>query len=239
MPRRWATIVFAIMLLSMWTNLLARTYAWMVLLQRTGVINKTLMGLGLIDRAAAAGQQPDRRHHRHDLHHAALRHPAAARHHPRHRSGHPPGGRRSAAPPAGRRSDRVPPSAGPARHRCRRADGLRHVARLLRDAGAARRHRQHDAGRTDRPVRPVARQLGHGRCRGLRAAGRHARRSTPCSCGSSAAAPAWEGAEMLLEFRPPRRPGNGCSSASPSWSACSSCCRSSSSSPSPSAPRSG
>lgn len=32
----------------MWTNLLARTYAWMVLLQRTGVINKTLMGLGLI-----------------------------------------------------------------------------------------------------------------------------------------------------------------------------------------------
>ena len=32
----------------MWTNLLARTYAWMVLLQRTGVINRTLMGLGLI-----------------------------------------------------------------------------------------------------------------------------------------------------------------------------------------------
>ena len=32
----------------MWTNLLARTYAWMVLLQRTGVINKTLIGLGLI-----------------------------------------------------------------------------------------------------------------------------------------------------------------------------------------------
>ena len=34
----------------MWTNLLARTYAWMVLLQRTGVINKTLMNLGLIDQ---------------------------------------------------------------------------------------------------------------------------------------------------------------------------------------------
>ena len=32
----------------MWTNLLTRTYAWMVLLQRTGVINKALMGLGLI-----------------------------------------------------------------------------------------------------------------------------------------------------------------------------------------------
>lgn len=34
----------------MWTNLLARTYAWMVLLQRTGVINKVLIGLGLIDK---------------------------------------------------------------------------------------------------------------------------------------------------------------------------------------------
>jgi putative spermidine/putrescine transport system permease protein len=41
-------LVFGIILLSMWTNLLVRTYAWMVLLQRTGIINKTLMGLGLI-----------------------------------------------------------------------------------------------------------------------------------------------------------------------------------------------
>ncbi len=48
MPKRWASIVFAVLLLSMWTNLLTRTYAWMVLLQRTGIINKTLMGLGLI-----------------------------------------------------------------------------------------------------------------------------------------------------------------------------------------------
>ncbi|RVP14359.1 ABC transporter permease [Sinorhizobium meliloti] len=50
MPSRAASIVFAILLLSMWTNLLARTYAWMVLLQRTGVINKVLIGLGLIDK---------------------------------------------------------------------------------------------------------------------------------------------------------------------------------------------
>jgi putative spermidine/putrescine transport system permease protein len=50
MPGRVASIVFAILLLSMWTNLLARTYAWMVLLQRTGVINKVLIGLGLIDK---------------------------------------------------------------------------------------------------------------------------------------------------------------------------------------------
>ena len=49
MPERRAMMLFAIVLLSMWTNQLVRTYAWMVLLQRTGVINKTLMQLGLID----------------------------------------------------------------------------------------------------------------------------------------------------------------------------------------------
>lgn len=49
MPRRWAGVIFAIILLSMWTNLLARTYAWMVLLQQTGLINRSLMALGLIE----------------------------------------------------------------------------------------------------------------------------------------------------------------------------------------------
>lgn len=53
MPEKWSRIVLAIIILSMWTNLLARTYAWMVLLQRTGVINKTLMALGLIDKPLA------------------------------------------------------------------------------------------------------------------------------------------------------------------------------------------
>jgi putative spermidine/putrescine transport system permease protein len=49
-PRRWSTLLFGIIVLSMWTNLLARTYAWMVLLQRTGIINHTLMQLGLISQ---------------------------------------------------------------------------------------------------------------------------------------------------------------------------------------------
>lgn len=52
-PRRWAAVLFGIIILSMWTNLLARTYAWMVLLQRTGVINRTLIELGLIDQPLA------------------------------------------------------------------------------------------------------------------------------------------------------------------------------------------
>lgn len=50
MPRRWAGVIFAVILLSMWTNLLARTYAWMVLLQQTGLINRVLMATGLTDK---------------------------------------------------------------------------------------------------------------------------------------------------------------------------------------------
>lgn len=53
MPERWSRLVLAIIVLSMWTNLLARTYAWMVLLQRTGVVNKMLIGLGIIDKPLA------------------------------------------------------------------------------------------------------------------------------------------------------------------------------------------
>ncbi len=50
MPSALASIVFGVIILSMWTNLLTRTYAWMVLLQRTGVINRTLIALGIVDQ---------------------------------------------------------------------------------------------------------------------------------------------------------------------------------------------
>lgn len=50
MPSGWSAVFLAVVILSMWTNLLARTYAWMVLLQRTGMINKMLMALGLINQ---------------------------------------------------------------------------------------------------------------------------------------------------------------------------------------------
>ena len=53
MPSYRANILLAIIVLSMWTNLLTRTYAWMVLLQRTGVINKTLISWGIIDTPIA------------------------------------------------------------------------------------------------------------------------------------------------------------------------------------------
>lgn len=47
-PRKLSSVLFSILLLSMWTNLLARTFAWMVLLQATGPINRMLMAIGII-----------------------------------------------------------------------------------------------------------------------------------------------------------------------------------------------
>ncbi|ACQ98791.1 ABC transporter permease [Burkholderia pseudomallei] len=52
-PRKVSSLLFSILLLSMWTNLLARTFAWMVLLQATGLINRTLTALGLIHEPLA------------------------------------------------------------------------------------------------------------------------------------------------------------------------------------------
>ncbi|QNH04760.1 ABC transporter permease [Ectopseudomonas composti] len=49
-PRGWGRWLLSIVLLSMWTSLLARTYAWLVLLQGSGVINAILMWLGLTDQ---------------------------------------------------------------------------------------------------------------------------------------------------------------------------------------------
>ncbi len=50
---RLATLVLGLVMLPFWTSVLVRTYAWLVLLQRTGVVNKTLLSLGWIDRPLA------------------------------------------------------------------------------------------------------------------------------------------------------------------------------------------
>jgi putative spermidine/putrescine transport system permease protein len=47
---RWSALVLGMVILPFWTSVLVRTYAWLVLLQRTGLINKALIGAGLIDR---------------------------------------------------------------------------------------------------------------------------------------------------------------------------------------------
>jgi ABC-type spermidine/putrescine transport system permease subunit I len=45
----WATLGFIFVLLPLWTSVLVRTYAWMVLLGRNGVFNRWLIGAGIID----------------------------------------------------------------------------------------------------------------------------------------------------------------------------------------------
>lgn len=53
LSRRAALIGLALVLLPFWTSLLVRTYAWLVLLQRNGLINTALIKLGLIDQPLA------------------------------------------------------------------------------------------------------------------------------------------------------------------------------------------
>jgi ABC-type spermidine/putrescine transport system permease subunit I len=52
--RGWqARLVLAIVLLPLWTSLLVRTFAWLVLLQRHGLINSTLLTLGVVQEPLA------------------------------------------------------------------------------------------------------------------------------------------------------------------------------------------
>ena len=53
MPRRAANLCLIAVLLPFWTSLLVRTYAWLVLLQRKGLINAWGMQLGLWDEPLA------------------------------------------------------------------------------------------------------------------------------------------------------------------------------------------
>jgi putative spermidine/putrescine transport system permease protein len=48
-PNTTAAILMVFVLVPFWTSVLVRTYAWLVLLQRNGVINSSLMSLGIIE----------------------------------------------------------------------------------------------------------------------------------------------------------------------------------------------
>ena len=49
LPQRWAGIFMLAVVLPFWTSLLVRTYAWLVLLQRKGILNEFAMNIGLWD----------------------------------------------------------------------------------------------------------------------------------------------------------------------------------------------
>ncbi len=48
-PARWRLVLMVLVVLPFWTNFLIRTYAWMVLLNRQGPVNRLLEVLGLVD----------------------------------------------------------------------------------------------------------------------------------------------------------------------------------------------
>ncbi|MCG5219089.1 ABC transporter permease [Streptosporangium sp. KLBMP 9127] len=49
LPQPWKTIALVAIVLPFWTNFLVRVYAWIVLLSGPGLVNSTLLDLGLID----------------------------------------------------------------------------------------------------------------------------------------------------------------------------------------------
>ena len=49
-PQRWSGILMLGVLVPFWTSLLVRTYAWLVLLQRKGIVNTLLVESGLISQ---------------------------------------------------------------------------------------------------------------------------------------------------------------------------------------------
>src|SRR5262249_8282540 len=55
---RAAGILFLGVLVPFWTSLLVRTYAWLVLLQRQGLVNDLLIRLGIIDKPAMLLHHP-------------------------------------------------------------------------------------------------------------------------------------------------------------------------------------
>lgn len=48
-PQKWSILILAMVILPFWTSVLVRAYAWLILLQRTGLVNSTLKSLGLIN----------------------------------------------------------------------------------------------------------------------------------------------------------------------------------------------
>jgi spermidine/putrescine transport system permease protein len=47
-PPKWRNTLLLLVMIPFWTNFLVRTYAWILILRDTGLINQALLGLGLI-----------------------------------------------------------------------------------------------------------------------------------------------------------------------------------------------
>ena len=49
----WSILILSLVILPFWTSVLVRAYAWLALLQRTGVVNQLLQYFGLVDEPLA------------------------------------------------------------------------------------------------------------------------------------------------------------------------------------------
>ncbi|WOS66050.1 ABC transporter permease [Sinorhizobium fredii] len=47
LPQKWSVMILALVLLPFWTSVLVRAYAWLILLQRTGIVNSALQEAGI------------------------------------------------------------------------------------------------------------------------------------------------------------------------------------------------
>jgi ABC-type spermidine/putrescine transport system permease subunit I len=50
LPSRWSGLLMVAVLMPFWTSALVRTFAWLIILQRNGVVNKSLIWLGMIEK---------------------------------------------------------------------------------------------------------------------------------------------------------------------------------------------
>lgn len=49
LPPRWQMVALALVVIPFWISILVRTYAWIVVLGNAGIVNRSLIALGLID----------------------------------------------------------------------------------------------------------------------------------------------------------------------------------------------
>ncbi|MEO8121171.1 MAG: ABC transporter permease, partial [Rhodoferax sp.] len=49
LPVRWQMVALTLVVIPFWISILVRTYAWIVVLGNAGIVNRSLIGLGLID----------------------------------------------------------------------------------------------------------------------------------------------------------------------------------------------
>lgn len=49
LPPRWQVVALSMVVIPFWISILVRTYAWIVVLGNAGIVNRSLMALGLID----------------------------------------------------------------------------------------------------------------------------------------------------------------------------------------------